>query len=89
MLLLLGFHSVDPFNPIPHGGGGARGILPTKFLGRHNSCSESSSSTKFGQFSYNLMGNLVIITKFQNMLLVSRDVTQVNTHIKETAFKKC
>ena len=36
-------------NPVPHGGGGR--ILPTKFLGRHNSCSESSSSTKFGELS--------------------------------------
>ena len=53
------------------------GILPTKFLERHNSWSESSSSssTKFGKFSWNLKGNLVKITNFQNRLSVSGDMT--------------
>ena len=56
-------------NPIPNGG-----ILPTKFLGRHNSCSESSSTTKFRKFFWNLMENLVMAVEFQNKLPVSRDI---------------
>ena len=40
-------------NPIPHMEGGGR-ILSTKFLGRHNSSSKSSSTTKFGKFALNL-----------------------------------
>ena len=40
---------MDYLNHILHGGWGR--ILPTKFLGRRNSCSESSSSTKCGRFS--------------------------------------
>ena len=58
-------------NPIPHRG---LQILPTTFLGPHNSGSESSSNTKFGTFSWNLMGNLTMIINFQNMLSVSRDM---------------
>ena len=46
------------------GGDGAHQIL-----GRLNSCSESSSNTKFGKFSLNLMRNLVMMTNFQNRLV--------------------
>ena len=40
------YPSLNRVNPIPQGQ-----VLPTKALGRHNSCSKSSSSTKFGKFS--------------------------------------
>ena len=58
------------------GGGGGRN-LPTKYLGRHNFCSKTSSTTKFGKAFLKFIGkfDLIIITNLQNRLLVSRDMT--------------